>query len=100
MFAITFNAKRAAGVGSEIRNMKKKEIGEFRVGRPDFGGRWPRGEALGRSEGEAWIGAIQRMGAFAWATDTWHTSALEASNLEDTTVKHSNARVAKIESRL
>ena len=23
------------------------EIGEFGVGRPDFGGRWPRGEALG-----------------------------------------------------
>ena len=24
------------------------EIGEFGVGRPDFGGRWPRGEALGQ----------------------------------------------------
>ena len=26
------------------------EIGEFGVGRPDFGGRWPRGEALGKKE--------------------------------------------------
>ena len=27
------------------------EIGEFGVGRPDFGGRWPRGEALGQKKG-------------------------------------------------
>ena len=27
------------------------EIGEFGVGRPDFGGRWPRGEALGKKKG-------------------------------------------------
>ena len=26
------------------------EIGEFGVGRPDFGGRWPRGEALGKKK--------------------------------------------------
>ena len=26
------------------------EIGEFGVGRPDFGGRWPRGEALGQKK--------------------------------------------------
>ena len=27
------------------------EIGEFGVGRPDFGGRRPRGEALGKKKG-------------------------------------------------
>ena len=27
------------------------EIGECGLGRPDFGGRWPRGEALGKKEG-------------------------------------------------
>ena len=27
---------------------EKKEIGESGAGRPDFGGRWPRGEALGK----------------------------------------------------
>ena len=34
---------------AEIRNPKaeNKEICEFGAGRPDFGGRWPRGEALG-----------------------------------------------------
>ena len=37
-------------VQAEIRNTKKKEIGEFGVGRPDFGGRWPRGEALGQKK--------------------------------------------------
>ena len=26
------------------------EIGEFGVGRPDFGGRWPGGEALGQKK--------------------------------------------------
>ena len=27
--------------------MKRVTYGEFGAGRPDFGGRWPRGEALG-----------------------------------------------------
>ena len=34
---------------AEIRN-RKKEIGEFGAGRPDFGGRRPRGEALGKKK--------------------------------------------------
>ena len=38
---------------AEIRKKKilSKEIGGFDVGRPDFGGRWPRGEALGKKRG-------------------------------------------------
>ena len=33
---------------AEIRKQKNKEISEFDAGSPDFGGRWPRGEALGK----------------------------------------------------
>ena len=37
------------------------EIGEFGVGRPDFGGRWPRGEALGKKKKEdCWTRYLQR----------------------------------------
>ena len=37
---------------AEIRNKKilSMEIGELGVGRPDFGGRWPSGEALGKKK--------------------------------------------------
>ena len=38
------------------------EIGEFGVGRPDFGGRWPRGEALGQKKRVMGLGEAQDAG--------------------------------------
>ena len=48
---LTFN-----DVGCGQAEIRKKQIGEFGAGRPDFGGRWPRGEALGQKRTLAGLG--------------------------------------------
>ena len=35
---------------SDQTAIQNKQIGKFGTGRPDFRGRWPRGEALGKEE--------------------------------------------------
>lgn len=46
-------------VQAEIR---KTKTGEFGAGRPDFGGRWPRGEALDQSKDCAFGNNFPRVG--------------------------------------
>ena len=62
------------------------EIGEFGVGRPDFGGRWPRGEALGqKKKGYGARPALPRgvppKAAEQAARLAWPFRALAATNL-------------------
>ena len=55
------------------------EIGEFGVGRPDFGGRRPRGEALGQKKKVRFLSTVEhpwvRDGVLESLWDNWnHTT--------------------------
>ena len=55
---------------AEIRNKKilSKEICEFGAGRPDFGARWSRGDALGPKEIQKRVAGLGLHGVHAQGT--------------------------------